>query len=166
MGNIAELAVTRYRRVFGRFNPVTLAAGVNHAIILRAMGDQRALEMDRMTLTELQERLEDEHPYTLCAAVNYATDLSLDQQFDDARDLLERTLEVSQRVRGDDHPDSLACAANLVLEMRNAGEMGSAQVLLDTTLGSLRRVLGPHHPSTVNAALGVRAECDIEPPPT
>ncbi|MBO3740080.1 FxSxx-COOH system tetratricopeptide repeat protein [Actinoplanes flavus] len=163
---LAKLAVARYRRVFGRFNPVTLAAEVNHAIILRALGDPRALEMDRMTLTELQERLGDEHPYTLCAAANYATDLSLDQQFDDARDLLRRTLEVSQRVRGKDHPDSLACAVDLVLEMRNAGESGSAQVLLDTTLGSLRRVLGPHHPSTVNAALGVRAECDIEPPPT
>ncbi|MFC4065730.1 FxSxx-COOH system tetratricopeptide repeat protein [Actinoplanes subglobosus] len=162
---LAKLAVARYRRIFGRDNPVTLAAEVNHAIILRALGDQRALDMDRMTLSELQDRLGDEHPYTLCAAANFATGLSLDQQFGDARDLLKRTLEKSERVRGEEHPDSLGCAVNLVIELRNLGELGSAQALLDTTLGTLRRVLGPHHPSTVNAALGLRAECDIEPPP-
>ncbi|GAA4596948.1 tetratricopeptide (TPR) repeat protein [Actinoplanes octamycinicus] len=162
---LARLAVARYRRIFGAENPATLAAEVNHAIILRALGDPRALDMDRITLSELQERLGDEHPYTLCAAANYALDLSLGQA-DDARDLLERTLEASRRVRGEQHPDTLACAINLAHELRNTGSSGSAQELLDSTLGTLRRVLGRDHPSTINAARGATAECDIEPPPT
>jgi tetratricopeptide repeat protein len=163
---LATLAVARYRRIFGEFNPLTLAAEVNHAIILRALGDRKAREMDRMTYGELRQTLGDDHPFTLCAATNFATDLSLDREFGAARELLERTLAASKRVRGDDHPDTLVCAVNLAVDLKQLGEAGSAQALLDTTLGALRRVLGPNHPGTLSAARGTRGECDIEPPPT
>lgn len=163
---LATLAVARYRRIFGEWNPVTLAAEVNHAIILRALSDRKAREMDRMTRDELRQTLGDDHPYTLCAAANFATDLSSDREFVTARELLERTLAASERVRGTDHPDTLACAVNLALDTKLTGEPGIAQRLLDNTIGKLRRVLGPSHPATLNAARGTRAECDIEPPPT
>ncbi|GAA0464114.1 hypothetical protein Ade02nite_31000 [Paractinoplanes deccanensis] len=162
----ATLAAARYRRVFGGRNPVTLAAEVDHAIILRALGDRKAREMDRLTLAELRQTVGEDHPYTLCAAANFANDLALDGEFGSARDLLERTLAASERVRGKDHPDSLACAVNLAVDLRMMGESTVAQQLLDRTIGNLRRVLGPGHPATLAAARGTRAECDIEPPPT
>jgi tetratricopeptide (TPR) repeat protein len=163
---LAIFAVARYRRIFGEHNPVTLAAEVNHAVILRALGDRRARETDRITLAELRQAVGDEHPYTLSAAANFATDLALDGEFAVAREQSERTLQASERVRGEDHPDTLACAVNLALDIKQNGEPRLAQELLDNTMGSLRRALGPTHPSTVNAARGSRAECDIEPPPT
>ncbi|MEV4350344.1 FxSxx-COOH system tetratricopeptide repeat protein [Actinoplanes sp. NPDC049596] len=164
---LATLAAARYRRIFGERNPLSLAAEINHAIILRALGDRLAREIDRMTLGELRQTLGDEHPYTLSAATNYATDLSLDREFDAARELLERTLAASVRVRGVDHPDTLACALNLALATRRSPDaLEVAQQLYDNTIGRLRRVLGPHHPATLDAARGNQAECDIEPPPT
>lgn len=164
---LATLAVARYRRRFGERNPLTMAAEINQAIILRALGERReARQMDAMTLDELRQVLGEDHPYTLCAATNFATDLSLNREYDAARAMLERTLAGSVRVRGDEHPDTLACSVNLALDLRLAGDQDGAQARLDTTLGTMRRVLGPNHPDTLNAARGTRAECDIEPPPT
>jgi hypothetical protein len=164
---LATLAVARYRRRFGERNPLTLAAEINQAIILRAQGERReARQMDAMTLDELRQVLGEEHPYTLCAASSFANDLSLDREYDAARAMLERTLAASVRIRGEEHPDTLSCAVNLALDLRLTGDEDDAQALLDKTLGALRRVLGPNHPDTLNAARGTRAECDIEPPPT
>lgn len=160
---LARLAAARYRRIFGERNPLTLAAEVNLAITLRALGDRRAGETDRMTLAELCQVLGDDHPYTLAAANNYAVDLALANDVLSARELLRRTLTTSRLARGKDHPDTLAVAVNLALYTLRT-ETGVGQSQLDAALEQLRRILGSDHPAAVSAARGAPAELDIEPP--
>ena len=114
----------------------------------------------------LQEVLGDEHPFTLCAANNYASCLVLDHKLSPARELCDRTLEISRGVRGDRHPDTLACAVNAAFTKQATEGDAAAQRSIAEALGVLAQVLGPNHPDTIDATRGKRAECDIEPPPT
>jgi hypothetical protein len=136
--NVATDAMDRYRRHFGERNPLTLAAGTNQAIILRAMGERRrARQVGESSFYTLRHVLGRDHPYAIAAAAGLSNDLVRAHEKEGARRLLTRTIEVAQRVRGARHPDTLVCVANLAL-------------LDDPSPGPLGPSLG---------------ECEIEPPP-
>jgi tetratricopeptide (TPR) repeat protein len=159
-------ALEGYRRKFGPRHWLTLAAQVNQGIILRLLREREAGELERATFHALTATVGEEHPFTLCAAVNYASSLSLGHEVVAARELTERTLEISQRVRGEDHPDTLACALNAALDEQASGEDPAGQQRLDSVMDAFQRVLGADHPDTIDAIRGKRADCDLEPPPT
>jgi tetratricopeptide (TPR) repeat protein len=159
-------ALGGYRRKFGPRHWLTLAAQVNQGIILRLLREREAGELERATFHALTATVGEEHPFTLCAAVNYASSLSLGHEVVAARELTERTLEISQRVRGEDHPDTLACALNAALDEQASGEDPAGQQRLDSVMDAFQRVLGADHPDTIDAIRGKRADCDLEPPPT
>lgn len=160
-------ALDGYRRKFGPRHWLTLAAQVNQGIILRLLREREAGELERATFHALTATVGEEHPFTLCAAVNYASSLSLSHEVGAAWELTERTLEISRRVRGEEHPDTLACALNAALDQQTTGgETSGQQQQLDAVLDTYQRILGPDHPDTVDAIRGKRADCDLEPPPT
>jgi hypothetical protein len=164
---LAEDTVARYRQHFGPAHPLTLAASVNHAIIVRALGETTAArELDEATYAGMRDALGDAHGYTLCAATGLAIDLALAGEPDEARRLSDRTFDLSRGSRGDRHPYTLACAVNAALDRLAAGDPRAGQPLLDDALTGMRDVLGADHPEVVDAGRGLRAECDIEPPPT
>lgn len=164
---LAQEAVGTYQRTFGPRNPLTLAAEVNRASVLRACDDLTpAHETDKVAHQALQDQLGDHHPYTIAALVNLATDLARTGDREDARRRSEQAYELACAVRGDNHPDALAAGGNLALDLAATGAGDAAERLLEQVLAGLRRSLGPAHPTVTEVASGARVDCAIEPPPT
>lgn len=156
--------VNTYRARFGETNPVALAAAVNHAIILRMMGERNtARRTCESAYRQLLDGVGAGHPYVHAAAVGLANDLVVNNDVEGAARLLRTTLENARAANRDQHPDMLVCAVNLGIVTREA-DPGGAQALIETGLAALREALGPEHPQVRTAAKGERGECDIEPP--
>jgi tetratricopeptide (TPR) repeat protein len=159
--------LSRYRQAFGDEHPAALACATNLAVVLRHRGSAaEALEINEPALTALRRRLGDDHPFTLACATNTANDFAALHRYDQARELSEDTVLRSRRVRGDDHPDTLICALNVALDRRATGDEDGVEPLLSETIEAFIRRLGKDHPGTVDAMVGRRADCDIEPPET
>ena len=163
--NTSLRAVSTYRARFGETNPVSLAAAVNHAIILRAMGERTtARRTSESAYRLLLDQVGAAHPYTQAAAVELANDLSAQHDDEGAARLLRTTLESARTAQRDLHPDMLIAQINLGLLTRT-WDPGAGQSLIEKGLNGLREALGPEHPQVLAAARGERGECDIEPPP-
>jgi NB-ARC domain/Tetratricopeptide repeat len=160
-------AVSAYLRTFGRGNPLTLAAEVNLAAILRTQGERnRALKADTAARDALRATLGDRHPYVIAATANLASDHALADDKAGALHLSELAYATATEVRGATHPDTLAIAANLTIDRWAGGEASQAEELLKDVLTTLRRTLGQTHPIVHDVASGNRLEIDIEPPPS
>lgn len=75
--------------------------------------------------------------------------LEVSGQRDAAVDLLERTLNDSERIVGPDHPSTLMVRANLASAYQSLGRNAEAVELLERTLIDSERILGPDHQSTL-----------------
>ena len=160
-------AVSAYRRTFGPRNPLTLAAEVNLAAILRAQGQHnRARQADTAARDALRAAVGDRHPYVIAATANLATDHALAGDHAGALHLSELAYAMAVEVRGTNHPDTLAIAANLTIDRWAAGAPDEADELLKEVLTTLRGTLGQTHPVVHDVASGNRLEIDIEPPPS
>ncbi|WP_148112929.1 FxSxx-COOH system tetratricopeptide repeat protein, partial [Actinoplanes sp. ATCC 53533] len=165
--SLATDALSRYGRTFGDQHPLYLTAAINVAVILRALGDlDGARQLDETTHRVMVERIGAEHGYTLCAANNLANDLALAHDHAGARRLSTETLNISRSSRGLDHPYTLLCAVNAAFDLIADGETERGREDLAAAVAALSARLGPEHPETLDVRRGVRAECDIEPPPT
>jgi hypothetical protein len=144
---------------------MALAMLVNSAAVLRALGDRtQAQDRDEHAWTELRRRLGDDHPYTLCAHHNFATDLALLGYEGRAHDEFKSLS--ANRSRGDAHPDTLAATVNRVLARQLVGGRQSADGELTAAIVALEESLGAQHPQVRAARAREWLECDIEPPPT
>ncbi len=97
---VGSEALEGYRGKFGPRHWLTLAAQVksgDHSAVV--CGSGRLVSWSGPTFHALTATVGEEHPFTLCAAVNYASSLSLSHEVVAAWELTERTLEVSRRVR-------------------------------------------------------------------
>jgi hypothetical protein len=158
-------AVTAYERGFGSNHPVTLAAKVNQAVILRAnLETQWALRADESAYQSLLETVGQRHPFTIAAMISLATDRAVIGDTAGARDISEQAYEVARDMRGAQHSDTLAAAANLTIDRAVGGLALTVEPTVDTVLSDLRRTLGPEHPTVAAVASGIRVEVDIEPP--
>ncbi|HET6481064.1 MAG TPA: FxSxx-COOH system tetratricopeptide repeat protein [Actinoplanes sp.] len=163
--NTSLRAVSTYRARFGEANPLTLAAAVNHAIILRATGERNtARRTTESAYRLLLDQVGAAHPYTHAAAVELASDLSAQHDDEGAARLLRATLESARLAQRDQHPDMLICAVNLGLLTRS-WDPAAGQGLFDKGLNGLRTTLGPDHPQVLAVSRAERGVCDIEPPP-
>ncbi len=125
---------------------------------LTARGDYAgAHALDARTHDTCKRLLGDDHPETLIAATNLATDLSDLHDYHAARALDEDALARRRRLLGDDHPDTLTSASNLAVDLHDVGDLAAARALFDDTLTRRRRVLGSDHPDTLTTAQGLAA---------
>lgn len=155
-----------YRELFPENHPLTLAAEVNLAVVLRAAGDRdEARRLDERALARLTEQLGEQHPYTLAAATNLAGDLFLAGSLAQAQEMSWTTYEKSVDALGAEHPDTLVVAVNAALDKVAGGDESGGQALLEQAHKTMSSVLGVNHPATLDAMRGRRAECDIEAPP-
>lgn len=165
--SLATDSLAKYQRTFGRTHPLTLTALVNLATVERARGDAaEAYRHDTTAHEAMVTLLGAEHGYTLCAASGVANDLALLGEFEAARELSARTLSMSRNSRGHDHPYTLLCAVNAAFDEVAAGNTELGGQHLEAVTGTLSRLLGADHPEILDLRRGLRAECDIEPPPT
>ncbi|MGW7355739.1 FxSxx-COOH system tetratricopeptide repeat protein [Streptomyces sp. NPDC054802] len=96
--------------------------------------------------------LGEEHPDALGIAqyLGHATaDLG---EYDEARRIIEDTLERRRRTLGQDHPDTLNSANDLASALDRLGEYEEARRIIEDTLERRRRTLGQDHPDTLNSA--------------
>ncbi|MEU5089220.1 FxSxx-COOH system tetratricopeptide repeat protein [Streptomyces sp. NPDC021356] len=159
-------ALHRYRSVLGPGHPLTGAAGVDHGAALRASHQHaEARRVDEETVAVLAAALPDDHPWLLLARVNLATDLTHGGEPEAARTLGEECARALEARYGDRHPATLAALTNVALDMAATGDTEAGEELLTSVRRRYLATLGPDHPESRGAAAGVRAECDIEPPP-
>ena len=121
-------------------------------MVLRLRGDNEAArEMDERALEGFRRCYAYDHPSTLVASTNLASDLAAVGETYQARELGERTLAASRVVRGPDHPATLAVAANLAIDLRDADE-AAALALRDETLAAYDDRLTLEHPQARRAS--------------
>jgi tetratricopeptide (TPR) repeat protein len=156
-----------YRDVLGEHHPYTYLAALNHAVTLRALGEHpRAHRLDQDTAPGIAGALWADHPWVLLSRANLATGLARLGNHEESRAL---NTEISARLEtllGDSHPSTLAVLRNLALDLETAGEPDRSRELRETVLGRYRATIGDDHPEARDAAEGLRAEWDIEPPPS
>ncbi|MGW4385191.1 FxSxx-COOH system tetratricopeptide repeat protein [Streptomyces sp. NPDC004685] len=162
----AASALVDYRAILGEAHPLTSTAAVNHGAALRAAGEPaEALRLDRSTVAVLADALPDTHPWLLLARINLATDLSRAGEHGPARTLGAEAAAKLEARYGDRHPSVLAALRNLALDMTASGDTQEGADLLASVRRRYLDTLGSEHPESRDAAAGIRAECDIEPPP-
>ena len=164
---LAMDAVAGYERVFGHTNPLTRAAQIDLAVIMRARGDRAgARRLDTVALDGLRATVGERHPYTVVAMTNLATDLAFagDHAGAYAQSLL--AWRTAAEIRGERHFDTLVAAANLILDRRAAGEHAADAPSRESVLAGLHEAVGADRPVAAGVAGEQRAEADVEPPST
>jgi tetratricopeptide (TPR) repeat protein len=76
-------------------------------------------------------------------------------KYDEARPLIERALEIRERVLGPNHRDVAAAVHNLGFIHSNKGEYDKAEQLYQRALDIWEKVLGPEHPDVALATNGL-----------
>jgi tetratricopeptide (TPR) repeat protein len=166
--NLALEVQENYRRRFGWSHPVTIAASVALATVLRGLGRARdARAIDERARRDLRHELglHQAHPFALSAANGLAADLVAEGNVRVACEVAEQTRQVAEGWLTRDHPVLLACLANTALAYRTSGDEARAEPLLATATAGLERALGSAHPHVLASRTGSWIEIDIEPPP-
>lgn len=159
-------ALRAYRSVLGPAHPFTYIAAVNHGAALRATGEfAEARRLDEETVAGLAEALWPDHVWVEVARTNLATGLSASGDPAGAVALGRATAEALEARYGESHPHTLAALRNLSLDLEETGDQETAEDLRAKVRRRYRTTLGDHHPETRAALSGLRAECDLEPPP-
>lgn len=103
-----------------------------------------------------------QHPSTLAASINYASDLSACGRLGEAIQLGNDLLTRCRAVHGEDHPDTLMAAANLAIDEAAAGNHAAADRLRADVLHRYAETLTDEHPEARAAAQGIRLTAEIE----
>jgi ATP/maltotriose-dependent transcriptional regulator MalT len=147
----AEEVFGRYRSLFGENNPLTAVAEINLANVLRARGEHnRAMTIDRVRGEALRESVGADHPFTVAAAVNLASDYALEGHPHRVA-ASRQAADGARRVHPADHPAVIAAEANLALELAVTGgpsavaaSWANARVRIDRGDSGLWRTGGLH----------------------
>jgi len=161
----AELAVeTREacHRV-GHSEDLLSAVLVSFASVLRVgESPEEALMLDEQARRMLLRLYGDQHPSTLAASINYASDLEACGRLGEAVQLGQEILTRCRSVLGDDHPDTLMAAANLSIDEAKAGDRVKAKERRAEVLHRYAETLTVEHPEARAAAQGLRLTAEIE----
>ena len=109
--------------------------------------------MEREVYSGRLKLLGEEHEHTLRAANNYATTLNDLQRFEEAKNLLRKTIPVARRVLGENDDLTLATILNYAQSLyqdksATLDDLREAVTTLEDTDRIARRVLGGSHPTT------------------
>jgi DNA-binding XRE family transcriptional regulator/tetratricopeptide (TPR) repeat protein len=142
----------RWRDRLGADHEHTLAIGDYLGWALTGMGRlAEARDLAQDVLDRRRRVLGENHPATLSAAIDLATNLSLLGEMA-GRGLAQDTLARFRQVLGEDHPETLDSADHLAVVLHGLGELRAARDLHQDALEGLRRVLGEDHPETLACA--------------
>ena len=104
-----------------------------------------------------------QHPFTLAASINYASDLAACGELAEAIRIGQETLANCRSTLGPDHPDTLMAAVNLAIDVAASGGQARAQRLREDALRRYAETLTMEHPEAQAAQLGTRLTAEIEP---
>lgn len=161
--DLAQDALTRWRAAYGQDADVTVSAMEHLARAQVQLGNYRAaVELDEHVIAQ-RSRLGHEHPDTVTAKLNLASDLMalaantagpFARAARRALRLQRWIVAVRTRQLGHGHKDTLLAQYNLALLLRSRRELPEALPLHRTVYEGLVEVLGTDHPDTLRAAHG------------
>ncbi len=140
------------------------AALVSLASVLRSAGRaDEARRYDLQARDGLIDAYGDEHPFSLEAGINYASDLAACGDLAGAIRTGHEALAKCRTSLGEDHPDTLMATANLALDEAASGDRPWAGRLLADALRGYEETLTAEHPEARAAAQGIRLTAEVEP---
>jgi hypothetical protein len=143
---------------------IMYAAMVNLASVLRAaIRPEDARPLDLQARDALVVAYGDQHPFTLAANINYASDLAACGELAEAIRIGQDTLTYCRGTLGLDHPDTLMAAVNLAIDVEDSGSEARAERLREEALRRYEETLSMEHPEARAAQLGTRLTAEIEP---
>jgi tetratricopeptide (TPR) repeat protein len=149
---LAEIAVERWRHVFGDEDQYTLDGGRLLAIALRSLG---AIAESRELTATLYQRartaLGDDHEHTLSIGNSRGADLRLLGQWQIAYELDSGLLELHRQVYGVEDRATFRAANNLAVDLRLLGQFKAAREIDEENDAGLARVLGQDHPDRLRS---------------
>lgn len=146
---LQEGVVAGRRKLLGPEHVETLAAISNLAVTLRALKDTAGAEnLEHSLKASSSENL----PENLLFLHNRAAALHGEGKLAEARELMERVLQLRRNQLGAKHPETLLTMNNLGSIMITQGDFAAARSLLQEGLQLSREVLGPNHIQTWQAA--------------
>ncbi|HSG08198.1 MAG TPA: serine/threonine-protein kinase [Longimicrobiales bacterium] len=146
---ILERAMVILREALGPYDPATLAALHNLALVTWDLGRYQEAETLYREAVEAGTRgLGETDPLTLVSMGNLANALFSMGRYAEAETLTVRVLETRRRVRGPDHPETLAAAADLAATWHRLGRLEESEGLFRQTVADMERVLGKDSPQT------------------
>ena len=166
LGTAMDLGIEIYERSREVSSPVEIvyAVMVNLASVLRAAGyPEGARPRDQRARDALIGIYGDQHPFTLAASINYASDLVACGELAEAIRVGQETLANCRIALGPDHPDTLMAAVNLAIDVENSGGRTEAQRLREDALRRYAETLTMEHPEVRAAQQGLRLTAEIEP---
>ena len=116
-------------------------------------------------MNTLVEALGVSHPWTLGAAHNLATDVSLGQCPEDALSLAQDIAQRAARMLGPRHPQTLPAQVAVAAELRPMHRSQEADVTEAAALTGLTETLGKQHRLTVTAYARSRPVWTFDPLP-
>ena len=132
-----------------------LAVQTNLAITYTQMGRrEEALQVDREVYSGRVKLSGEENISTLRAAINYATTLYHLKRFEEAKELLRKSIPVARRVLEESHDLTLRMRLLYAMALYNGpavtlDDLREAVTTLEETERIARRVLGGAHPLVV-----------------
>ncbi|WP_037573647.1 FxSxx-COOH system tetratricopeptide repeat protein [Phaeacidiphilus oryzae] len=141
----------------GPEHPNTLGSADNLAVFLSSESLDResrleALDLHAATVRQLEERLGDQHPFTICSTINWANTLAGHGRWEEARGIGELALDRATAWFGESHLDRAVCAANLSLVLAELGEADRAERTREEAMTLLFSLLGDaDHPEYTRA---------------
>ena len=124
----------------------------------------RRCAYDRQARDGLIDTYGDQHPFTLAANINYASDLAACGDLAAAIRVGQETLAKCRGSLGEDHPDTLMAAANLAIDEAASGNQADGRAAAaPTRCAGTRDTLTTEHPEARAALQGTRLTAEIEP---
>jgi Tetratricopeptide repeat/NB-ARC domain len=152
---VVETAARRATEAFGELDPLTLALNGAFGASLRARGDfGAALTLDKEVLSRYVTEFGADDLQTLRALSNLALDCILTSDYDQARELYQRSyLLLRDAGRGTPATDVLTSWNGLALALRLGGNYAEARDVSEEAYDFGREMLGSDHYLTVRAAI-------------
>jgi tetratricopeptide (TPR) repeat protein len=147
----------------GRPDDLLSAVLVSLGSVLRATGrPQEALDIDEQARALLRRLYGDQHPSSLAAGINHASDLVACGRLGEAIQFGYEHLDRCRAVLGENHPDALMAAANLAIDEAAIGRPAEARQRRIDVLTRYEKTLTSEHPEARAAEEGIRLTAEIE----
>ncbi|MGH6655781.1 MAG: FxSxx-COOH system tetratricopeptide repeat protein, partial [Actinocrinis sp.] len=156
-----------YERRLEPNHPYTLMCLTNLSMYQRDLdeGLNDSARLARRAHDGFVDSVGENHPYSLCAALNLANVLAARGELDEAERLERFALAGLIQRFGPMHPDGVIARSNLSITLAAAGREEEARLEREQAVTAIRERLGAEHPNSVAVRGGLRVNRDLEPQP-
>jgi len=156
-----ERAREGYEEQFGRDSEEALDVAFDLVIRTTTMGDDERSEKLRDLLKRMERALGEEHLTTLDALWQLGAGLTLNDEYEEAKEVHERYLAVQMKLLGKDHLDTLETGRHLGENNEDLKNYEKALEYYERALEGLEKTLGRNHPEMLHTVMGMSRVFDV-----